>query len=109
MRARIRVLPNEFGSYRTLRKVVAQSVFGKGADNTIMRKLVEQTNQQLWDEIIRLVRVMKSQSKSLERFDMAVARVIPLDESCLPIHYVSDAIILVDLVERLETRGARPD
>ena len=70
--------------------------------------LVEQTNQQIWDEILRLMHAMKGQKAELDKFDMAVARVIPLDESCLPIHYVSDAIILVDLVERLETRGARP-
>ena len=71
--------------------------------------LVEQTNQQIWDEILRLVHTMKGQKAALDTFNMAVARVIPLDESCLPINYVSDAIILVDLVGRLETRGARPN
>jgi len=51
---------------------------------------------------------MKTQTVAVDKFSAAAAEIIPLDHSCLPVDYVSDAVILVDLVETLAERGARP-
>lgn len=69
---------------------------------------MEKTNEELWEEILRLVHVMKSQRVAVDRVSQAAAKVIPLDSSCLPLDFVADAEILVQLLETLEERGARP-
>lgn len=69
---------------------------------------MEKTNEEIWEEVLRLIRLMKSHSSTVEKFSEAAAEVIPLDLSCLPIDFVADAEILVGLLEILEQRGARP-
>jgi hypothetical protein len=69
---------------------------------------MEKTNQELWEEILRLIHGMKSQRVAVDKFSQAVAKAIPLDPSCLPVDFVADAEILLQLLEILEERGARP-
>jgi hypothetical protein len=68
---------------------------------------MEQTRQELWEEILRLVQVMRMQQPVVHKMTMAAAKLEPLDHSCLPLDYVADAEILLTLIERLEYRGAR--
>ena len=70
---------------------------------------MEQTSQEIWEEILRLVQVTKTQGDAVHKMTMAAAQITPLDHSCLPVDYVADGQILVRLIERLEKRGIRFD
>ncbi len=70
--------------------------------------IMEKTNAEIWEEVLRLIHVMKSQRSAVEKFSQAAAKVVPLEMSCLPVDFVADAEILVHLLAILEERGARP-
>ncbi len=72
-----------------------------------MEKTVEKTNEEIWGEVLRLIRVMKSQRDAVEKFSQAAAKAVPLDHSCLPVDFVADAEILVQLLGVMEQQGAR--
>jgi hypothetical protein len=69
--------------------------------------VMEQTNQEIWEEILRLVQVMRMQNHAVNKMTMAATKLEPLDHSCLPVDYVADAEILLTLLERLEQSGVR--
>ena len=68
---------------------------------------MEQTSQDIWEEILRLVEVMRTQRDAVHKMTMAATKLEPLDHSCLPFEYVADAEILLTLIERLEESGVR--
>jgi hypothetical protein len=68
---------------------------------------MEQTSQEIWEEILRLVQVMRMQKDAVHKMTMAAIKLEPLDHSCLPVDYVADAEILLTLLERLKQSGVR--
>jgi len=68
---------------------------------------MEQTSQEIWEEILRLVKLMRTQSDSVHEMTKAALKSEPLDHRLLPINYVSDAEILLMLIEKLEESGVR--
>ena len=68
---------------------------------------MDRTNQEIWEEILRTAELLSQNESSLEPMEEAGLGIIPFDKSCLPIHYVSDAQILTQLILSLKDRGAR--
>lgn len=68
---------------------------------------MDRTNQEIWDETLRTADLLHQMEQSLEPMEKAIAGIIPVDKSCLPVHYVSDAQILTRLLLSLKDRGVK--
>jgi hypothetical protein len=68
---------------------------------------MEKTNQEIWEEILRLTRVIKSQTSSVDNLSRAATKLTPIDHICFPVDFVADTEILVYRIETLDGRGAR--
>lgn len=67
---------------------------------------MEKTNQEIWEEIQRLVQTMKAHTPAIEQMQRAAMGLTPPSAECLTIHYVSDAEVLLHLLDTLRSRGA---
>jgi len=63
---------------------------------------MDKSKQEIWEEILRTAQTLKESEFSLESMEKAICGIIPLDEKCLPVHYVADAQILTNLILRLK-------
>jgi len=66
-----------------------------------------QTNQEIWAETVRTAELLLETESSVQPMVGAATGTAKLDESCLPVSYVSDAMILTRLVLSLRDRGVR--
>jgi hypothetical protein len=68
---------------------------------------MENTNKELWDEVLRTAELLRKLEPSLKSMEEVIAGVRPPAKANLPVDYVSDAQILTQLLLLLKARGAK--
>ena len=68
---------------------------------------MNKTNQESWEEIVRTAHLLRVSEPTLKSMEAGAAGVLPPEKVELPVHYVSDAMILTELILSLEARGPK--
>jgi hypothetical protein len=65
---------------------------------------MNKTNPELWAEIVRTANLLRLSEPQLKSMEAVAAGVLPPDKVELPVHYVSDAMILTRLILSFDAR-----
>ena len=68
---------------------------------------MNKTNQELWEEIVRTAQLLRVSEPILESMEAGATGVLPPEKVELPVHYVSDAMILTELILSLKARDLK--
>jgi hypothetical protein len=68
---------------------------------------MNRSNEDIWNEALRTAELLRMTTGTLNAMEEAVSGLRPLTKECFPVSYVSDALILTQLLLELKARGAK--